>query len=53
MDAHIIIIHLKDLFDMSSKIESYETFKELFCFMMIKNSSMNTYILKMMIVLRN
>ena len=46
MDAHIIIIHLKDLFDMSSKIESYETFKELFCFMMITNSSINTYILK-------
>jgi len=29
MDIHTIIMHLKELFDKASRIERYETFKEL------------------------
>jgi hypothetical protein len=44
MDAHIIIIHLKELFDIISVTERYKTSKELFHWKMTKSSFMNTYI---------
>ena len=47
MDAHIITMHLKELLNMTSRIERYENFKELFHCKMIEGSSMNTHVLRM------
>jgi len=46
MDAHIIIMHLKELFDARSRIERHETFKELLHCKMAEGSSMNTHVLR-------
>jgi hypothetical protein len=47
MDVHTTIMHLKEFFDETSKTERYETSNELFRYKMIKGSSMNTHVLKM------
>jgi hypothetical protein len=47
MDAHTIIMHLKELFDEASKIERYDTYKELFCCKMIEGSLVSNHVLKM------
>jgi len=46
MDAHIIIMYLKELFDVTSRIERYETSNEFFHYKMREGSSMNTYVLR-------
>ena len=46
MDAHTIIMHLKELFDKASKIERYDTSKELFHCKMIEGFLINTDVLK-------
>ena len=46
-DAHIIIMHLKELFDVASSIEMYETSKKLFRCNMIKGSLINNHMLRM------
>ena len=46
MDAHTIIMHLKELFDEASRIERFENSKELFRCKMTKGSSVNTNVLK-------
>jgi hypothetical protein len=47
MDAHTMIMHLKKLLDEASRIERYETSKELFHYKMIEDSLVNTHVLKM------
>jgi len=47
MDAHTMIMHLKELLDETSRTEMYETSKELFHYKMIKDSLVNTHVLKM------
>jgi hypothetical protein len=46
-DAHIIIMHLKELFDVASSIEMYETSKKLFRCNMIEGSLINNHVLRM------
>ena len=46
MEVHTIIMHLKELFDATSRIERYETFKEFFCYKMKDGSLMNIHVLK-------
>jgi len=46
MDAHTIIIHLKEFFDEASRIERYENSKELFRCKMTKGSSVNNHVSK-------
>jgi hypothetical protein len=46
MDAHTIIMHLKELFDATNRIERYETSKELFCCKMTDGSLVNAHVLK-------
>jgi hypothetical protein len=53
LDAHIIIMHLKELFNVASKTKRYEISKKLLCFKMIKDSLMNTYMLRMIIYFKN
>jgi hypothetical protein len=53
MDAHAMIMHLKELFEWTNKTKRYEYSKELFyckmlfCCKMTKGSSVNTHVLKM------
>ena len=47
MNAYTIIMHLKELFDETSRTNRYQTSKELFRCKMTKGSSVNTHILKM------
>lgn len=47
MDAHIIIMYLKELYGATKCNERYESFKELFCYKMTEGSSVNTYVLRM------
>ena len=47
MNAHIIITHLKELFDITNRTERYETSKELFYCKMTEGLSMNTHMLRM------
>jgi hypothetical protein len=47
MDAHTMIMHLKELFEWTNKTKRYENSKELLCCKMIKGSSVNTHVLKM------
>ena len=47
MDAHTMIMHLKELFDEINRTEMYKTSKELFRYKMIKSSSVNTHVLKL------
>jgi len=47
MNAYTIIMHLKELFDETSRTNRYQTSKELFRCKMTKGSSMNTHVLKM------
>lgn len=44
MDVHNIIIRLKELFDVISRLERYGTSRELFCYKMTEGSYMNTYV---------
>jgi hypothetical protein len=44
---NIIIMHLKEVFDVISRIERYKTFKELFHYKIIEGLSVNTHMLKM------
>jgi hypothetical protein len=53
MDAHIIIVHIKELFDATSRIERYEISKKLFIYKIIEGSSTNTYVLRMIGYFRN
>jgi hypothetical protein len=46
MDGHTITMHLKELFDVASKIERYKTSKELLCCNMTEGSFINTHVLK-------
>jgi hypothetical protein len=46
MDAHTMIMHLKELFDEANMTERYETSKELLYYKMIEGSSINTHVLK-------
>ena len=39
MDAHIITMHLKQLFDVARTIVRCKTSKKLFCYKMIEDSS--------------
>ena len=47
MDAHIIIMYLKELFGATRCNERSETSKELFCYKMTEGSSVNTYVVRM------
>jgi len=47
MDAHTMIMHLKELFEWTNKTKRNENSKELLCCKMIKGSSVNTHVLKM------
>jgi hypothetical protein len=47
MNVHIIITHLKELFDATSRTERYETSKELFYCKMTEGLLMNTHVLRM------
>jgi len=47
MDAHIMIIHLKELFNKTYKTDRYEISKELFHCKKIESSSVNNHVLKM------
>jgi hypothetical protein len=47
MDVHIIIKHLKELFDTIRCTKRYETSTKLFHCKMKEGSSMNTYMLRM------
>jgi hypothetical protein len=53
MDAHIIIVHIKELFDATSRIERYEISKKLFIYKIIEGSSTNTHMLRMIGYFRN
>ena len=46
MNAYTMIMHIKKLFDEASRIERYETFKELFCCKMTDVFLVNTHVLK-------
>ena len=46
MDAHIIIMHLKELFDTASRTKRYETSNKLFRCKMTYGSSFNTFVLR-------
>jgi hypothetical protein len=46
MNAHTIIIHLKESFDEASRIERYENSKELFRCKMTKGSLVNNHVPK-------
>lgn len=46
MDVHIMIMHLKKLFDTTNRTKRYETFKKLVRNKMTDSSAMNTQILK-------
>ena len=48
-NTHIIIMHLKKLFDTIGRTKKYETSKELFRCKMADDSSLNTYDLKMIV----
>lgn len=41
MDAHTMIMHVKDLFEQTSRSERHETFKKLFHYKMTEGSSVN------------
>jgi hypothetical protein len=45
MDIHIVIIHLKKLFDVASRTKRYETSRELSYYKMTKCSSINMHVL--------
>lgn len=47
IDAHVIIMCLKELFDETSKIERYRALKEFFYCKMKDGSFVNTHVLKM------
>ena len=47
MDAHTMIMHLKELFEWTNKTKRHENSKELLCCKMTKGSSVNTNVLKM------
>ena len=46
-DAHIIIMYLKELFDVASSTQRYETSKKLLCHKMIEGSLINIHVLRM------
>jgi hypothetical protein len=46
-------MYLKESFDVTSRIERYETYKELFRYKMTEGSSMNTHVLRMIGYLKN
>jgi hypothetical protein len=53
MEVHIIIMHLKKLFDVANKTARCETFKKLFQCKLIESSSINTHVSRMIDNFRN
>ena len=47
IDAHTMNMHIKELFDASSKTKRYEISKKIFHCKMTNDFSMNIYVLKM------
>ena len=47
MDAHTILMHQQELYDVAGRTTRYEILKELFCCRMSKGSSVNDNVLKM------
>lgn len=47
MDAHSILMHLQDLYDVAGRTARYEISKELFRCRMTEGSSVNVHVLKM------
>ncbi|KAG5243719.1 Retrotransposon protein [Salix suchowensis] len=46
IDVHIMIMHIKELFDETSKTERHEITKDLFRYKIAKGFLVNTYFLK-------
>ena len=51
MDAHTMIMHVKDLFEQTSRSERHETFKKLFHYKMTEGSSVNIIFWKLLAIL--
>ena len=47
MDAHTILMHLQELYDVAGRTARYEISKELFGCRMSEGSSVNDHVLKM------
>ena len=47
IDNHIIIMHIKELFDATNRIKRNVTCKRLFYYKMREDSSMNIHVLRM------